>query len=168
MDELEYQIGKLRHKYKRHFMVCVDAALKIEYKPDGLKNGIELEDSRADYLDYIATKYDIPLLTTHEMRKRQATEKSIPPTMEDTKGSGRYGYNAKFGALVYPHDRELWKNNKSSALIFNVDKNKIMERTGKIYMVFERAFNHIKEMTDGTIASIATAQEDQRSGKQGG
>jgi len=155
MEELEYQIGQLRKRHGKRLIVCIDAALKIDFRPDGVKNGIEIEDQRADYLDFLSIKYGLPLITTHELRKRQAVDRDASPTMEDTKGSGRYGYNAKFGAMIYPFNREAWKEGKSSAAIAYVDKNKIMEKTGKIHLVFERAFNHITEATDERKDRIA-------------
>lgn len=147
MDELEHQIQTLKKRHGKQLIVCVDAVLKVECKAERLR-GIELEDYRADRMDGFSVLYDIPLLTTHELRKRHADDKDKPPTMEDTKGSGRFGYNAKFGALVYPVSREDWKSGKSAAVVLYVDKNKIMERTGKVYLTFDRAYNHIREASN--------------------
>lgn len=146
MDEVEYLIAKEK-KNPGNLIVCIDACLKIELNERKLR-GIEADDYRADFLDYLAIKYKVPLLTTHELRKRNLDDTNTLPTMDDTKGSGRYGFNAKFGAIVYPTNRPKWKAGLSNHVTCYVDKNKLMDKTGSAWIVFDRAYNFMGETDD--------------------
>ena len=145
MNELENSIAEEKEysiKHGLNLVVAVDACLKIDCRITGLR-GLELDDYRADALDDLAAKHDIPLLTTHELRKPNPDDKNKKPTIEDTKGSGRYGYNAKFGAMIYPADKERFKTGEDLAIRCYIDKNKLTEHSGAHALMFEKAYCYI-------------------------
>lgn len=152
MSELRNHIAQSKHNNPR-FIAGVDSVLRIDCTAAGLR-GVDLDDYRADCLDEIAGMNDIPLLTSHEQRKRNTDEKAQPLTIEDTKGSGRYGYNAKFGVMVYPSDRKKFKEGQDNTVVAYVDKSKVSEETGGKSYLFNKAYSHLEEVVDGNLENI--------------
>lgn len=157
MSELRNHIAQAKQGNPR-FVAGVDSVLRIDCTAAGLR-GTELDDYRADALDEIAGMNDIPLLTSHEQRKRNIDEKTQPLTMEDTKGSGRYGYNAKFGVMVYPSDRPKFKEGTDNTVIAYVDKSKVSDETGGAAYTFNKKYSHLEEKIDGNLTG-ATIPSD--------
>lgn len=149
MSELRNHVAQARQEHKRLIVGC-DAVLKIDCSAAGYR-GVELDDYRADCLDEIASLNDIPFLTSHEQRKRNGDEQKVALTLEDTKGSGRYGFNAKFGALVYPKDRPKFKDGTNNRVLCYVDKSKMSDRTGSCEYIFNKAYSHLEEAQDGNF-----------------
>jgi len=103
-------------KKDRYNIVIIDGVRKIKVKAHGL----EKDNIRADYLADLADDYDIPLITTGELRKN----KEGVVGQADIKGSADYGYNAKYALAMEKNINES-VDGDSYTVSCSVIKNKL-------------------------------------------
>jgi len=140
-DGVEEKIREYQRKDKK-IIVCIDGLLNTE-APKSERTNFDKDEWRANITDYIANFYGIPVFTTHELKKTES--KSI--VTEDLKGSGKFGFNAKFVILLTPEDTTDEAKNKT--VIANISKNKMSHIKGNQRVNFEAKFNYLQEIASG-------------------
>lgn len=136
----------VRDKKQRHnkVIVCVDAPLRIQVK--GFKTDLERNDYRADQLDAIANEFKIPMLTTHEILKDK--NRTGVPNLGDIKGSGTFGYNAKFAMAMAPTDIQKFDMKQDNSVSCYIRKNKLTDMRGAFMTKFYAASSYHVEVND--------------------
>jgi len=140
-DGVEEKIREYQRKDKK-IIVCIDGLLNTE-APKSERTNFDKDEWRANITDYIANFYGIPVFTTHELKKTES--KSI--VTEDLKGSGKFGFNAKFVILLTPEDTTDEAKNKT--VIANISKKKMSHIKGNQRVNFEAKFNYLQEIASG-------------------
>ena len=131
----------LSEKIDSDTLVFIDATRKIKID-SGIK-GLEKDDAVADFVDGIAIKYKVPVLTTHEMTKISDEAKQGGLDWRHAKGSGSYAFNAKYYVFVSLKDRKKFKNGEDRTVKFWIEKNKITDITGDNYYELLGEYNFI-------------------------
>jgi len=91
--------------------------------------------------------YQIPILTSVEIRKRKSTDVAEMPTIDDIMESGKYGYNANHIWIAHPDkDWDNFNERRSDVYRLTVKnaKSKISESSGSsIEIIVDRSHNKL-------------------------
>ena len=111
-----------------------------------VKEGIRMENiARAQTIKEIVDKYNIPVITTGELRKKTKEEgKDKKPSLHDLSETGKYSYNANVVWLLYPLTASQLKEDQS-ALVLEFAKNKLSDFKGTQDINFIRATGTMEE-----------------------
>jgi len=132
---------------EKRLFVVIDGLQNIETGKDygGLR---EKNVDLASNMKRLVDVYQIPILTSVEIRKRKSGEASEMPTLDDIMESGKYGYNANHIWIGHP-DKD-WENfserkNPSYRLTVKNAKSKISESSGSSHeIILTRSYNKLK------------------------
>jgi hypothetical protein len=94
---------EIEQRKDEKLLVIIDGVLLIDVPGKQYKTEFDKNEYRANELKRMAVKYDIPLLTSHEIIK-QKDQKGYD--LSSLKGSGRFGYNANFVCLLIPDEKD--------------------------------------------------------------
>jgi len=135
LDKLE-EVVKSYYEKSKNIVVIIDGLYNLEVSSS--KEGIRVENiERAKRIKRIVDTYQIPLITTGELRKKPAGDKSKNPTLDDLMESGKFAYNANIVWLLYAEDSTM---TNATEVKVNLDyaKNKISGFKGKLELTFVR------------------------------
>lgn len=138
-------------------VVIVDALYNVDTGEDwgGLR---EANIARANWLQAIGQRYNLTIICSSELRKRNTTGKPTAdeaPTLDDLMESGKYSYAANVVMLLYPEDRAMFyegqrRDGRHAApdclpprLIIDFAKNKLSSFRGKMAVGFTRRAGHM-------------------------
>lgn len=130
--------------------------IKLFIVIDGLQNietGKEYGGLREKNVDLalnmkrLVDVYQIPILTSVEIRKRKSTDAAEMPTLDDIMESGKYGYNANHVWIGHPDkDWDNFNERRSDVYRLTVKnaKSKISESSGSsIDIIVKRSYNKL-------------------------
>jgi replicative DNA helicase len=162
--------GYIRSKTARNkeFFIAIDALYNLPVGSDS--NDPRMQNiTRADQLQDLSKEFDIPILTTAELRKppnlrfKPRDSKNIP-TLNDIMESGKYAYNADAVFMLYPENFEKFKSESEPVLIADVQKNKLSDFTGQLHYKFVK-YSAFLESTE-RIADKSESARKSRKGKK--
>jgi len=121
-------------------LVVVDAVFNLSVGAEDLPTR-EANIQRANYVKALATRFDVPVLATAEIRKAPpGRERSAdnPPRLDDIMESGKFAYNADCVAMLYPRDPDTFQGNETAELVFDIQKNKWAGYKGRLILDFRK------------------------------
>lgn len=145
VDQLELEIKRYA---ERKLFVVVDALYNLDVGggPDSLRReNIE----RASRLKALATIYQLPVICTGELRKKERKEvKDKPPIIHDLMETGKFAYNADLVLLLYPEKWDEYDKNNKSILKLKYAKNKLSPYRKTTSLRFHRNTGRLEEVGD--------------------
>ncbi len=138
---------EIKRRMNKKLFVVVDALynLDVDLEADQRRENIE----RANTLKALSTTYDIPILCTGELRKRDRSQnQDKAPTIHDLMETGKFAYNANLVLLLYPQKMEDYDNEDIEKPLFYMKyaKNKLSHYRGRDRLEFERTTSRLTEV----------------------
>jgi len=105
-------------------------------------------EAASDGIKRIAEKFDIPVVFSHELRKRTMRgDKVAEPVLEDTKESAQIAYDMTTGFIITPVNESDLEDPYTVRLQLKLKfaKNKNGDFRGTDYLMFHRKYARIEE-----------------------
>jgi len=143
VDDIEIEIRKIKNK--EHLVVFVDGLYNMNV--NGQTKSVREENiKRAMRMKELTKAYNIPLIATAELRKKQSTEdKNKKPTLQDIMESGKYAYNADVVWMLSPQDYATYDTTDEPVVLLKFEKNKLDSFRGSMELKFLRAISTMEE-----------------------
>lgn len=116
---------------------------------------------RANLIKKLVDSYDIPILSTVELRKPERNKVDQTPTLHDINETGKFAYNANvvftLSTQIKLGEKDpLLNENIIEAIIIDLNyvKNKLSHIRSKRELLFTRAFSHMDENVNETTNKI--------------
>jgi len=147
-----YQLEGLIQKYApdKPILVAIDGLynLNVSSRPQGIR---EENIYRASEIKRLVDTYEIPIITTGELRKRNTEDKNAPPTLHDLMETSKFAYNANLVWLLYPQSAAEFNKQTEPLLVLDYAKNKLSHFKGKQILKFTKAIGRISETRIQTL-----------------
>lgn len=127
--------------------IAIDGLYNLDIGTD--KGGIREENiERANRLKALVETFNIPVLCSGELRKKEKKEsENKPPTVNDLMETGKFAYNADLVLLVYPEDRDALEGEADEiTLNCRYAKNKLSWYRGTDPLKFKRKTSTLEEL----------------------
>ncbi|TVL97419.1 MAG: hypothetical protein CV087_22330 [Candidatus Brocadia sp. WS118] len=143
----------IRERSGEKLVVFMDGLFNLDV--GGNENGGIREENidRANKLKQIVDIYDIPVITTGEIRKAQSSKKKRVPTKDDLMETGKFAYNANLVWVLYPDDAEKFRMEDEPVIVLSYEKNKISGFKGHQKLTFMRKQGRFEEVVDLSSAA---------------
>lgn len=130
--------GIIENKMHQDLVVVMDGLYNAEV--DTNHKGILREENikRANHVKKMADVYNIPIITTGELRKKQKKQEDFTPEISDIMESGKYAYNASCVILLYPESRITFELDPEYRVVAKFVKNKICGFIGEQNFIVKR------------------------------
>lgn len=143
VDQLETLIQY--YTMDRPLLVAIDGLYNLQIDASG--QGIREENiQRALQMKRLVDTYGIPIITTGELRKRQADDRSPVPTIHDLMETGKFSYNANLVWLLYPKNTASFGKEADPLLVLDYAKNKLSHFKGQQLLKFTKAIGKLSEV----------------------
>lgn len=151
----------IKMKLDKNLVVAIDGLYNAEIEGTERVSMREENIQRANRVKKIADIYDIPVITTGELRKKQKkTDTDISPTMDDLMESGKYAYNASVVILLYPQARATFECDPHYIVVARFAKNKISGFIGQQDILVRRSVARMDELIEGQQIRKAPSYEE--------
>ena len=120
--DIQYDIKQKKDRAEKT-AVFIDGVLRSTTPP--FRSEFDKNEYRADTLDEIANTFALPLMTTNELQKNK--DRKGEPVLDEIKGTGRFGYNAKMAIMMYAEDKKAFKKKTNPTVNLFIEKNKFSE-----------------------------------------
>lgn len=149
IDRLELEI---RERSNDKLFVCIDALFDLAVGSDyGDKRAENID--RASKVKALVDTYQIPVICTGELRKRDKKEsQDKEPTIHDIMETGKFAYKANCIWLLHPNNYEDFEADNKPILKLIYGKNKLSAYKKTEFLAFEKETSKITETT-GTYYS---------------
>lgn len=140
MVELEIAI---RQRAEKPLFVAIDGLYNVAIEKQ--KGGIREENiERANRLKAIVDTYELPLICTGEIRKKNTAQKEAGITIDDLMETGKFAYNANLVWLLYKPVEEESDNGNVQRLTLKYEKNKLSPFKGEQTIKFSRLYSKME------------------------
>lgn len=133
------------HVGERQVLVAIDGLynLQVDAKSQGMR---EENIQRALEIKRLVDTYQIPIIATGELRKKQADDRSSVPTIHDLMETGKFAYNANLVWLLYPRSPGTFGKEPEPYLVLDYVKNKLSHFKGQQVLKFSKSIGKLSEV----------------------
>lgn len=129
----------------RQLIVAIDGLynLQVSSKSQGMR---EDNIQRAFEVKRLVDTYNIPIITTGELRKKQPDDRNSVPTIHDLMETGKFSYNANLVWLLYPRNNGTFGKEGEPLLVLDYAKNKLSHFKGQQLLKFTKSIGRLSEV----------------------
>lgn len=152
---LEYHIQRALEENKK-IIVAIDGLHNLD---TGKEESIRVENiTRANLIKTLVDRFNIPILTTVELRKPDTNKRDRRPSLHDINETGKFAYNANIVWLLHNENADELQNEeigKPVTINLQYAKNKLSHIRADRYLQFFRAKCFIGEAEKPVYESIS-------------
>jgi Replicative DNA helicase len=151
IKQIEHEIRK--EAAGKKLVVAIDGLYNIDLG-EGKKYGGIREDTieLGNRVKALVDIHQIPIITTGEVRKKQAGGKEDqPPTLHDLMETGKLGYNANMVWILHPASMDDFKKAEEPVVNLHFEKNKLSEFRSSVALKFRKKICTLNLMTNSNL-----------------
>lgn len=145
----------------RPMLVAIDGLynLQVSTKSQGMR---EENIQRAFEIKRLVDTYNIPIITTGELRKKPADDRSATPTIHDLMETGKFSYNANLVWLLYPQNTKTFGKETEPLLVLDYAKNKLSHFKGQQLLKFNKSIGRLSEVRNPSLKILPKDGQEKR------